>query len=138
VLSHLSATATAADPNASAHIYAAAIIPPAKALQADFDRVGKDCSAENIPACKSDLQQVQRDAAHFQQILNQNPAPPCLKNADTEMRQGLTNYQNGAALAIRGINDNSVSEIENGSKELSQGDTAFQQASTDIDQAKCS
>jgi hypothetical protein len=138
VLSSIKATATAIDPNASAPTYAAAIIPQAKTLQADFNRVGKDCSANNMSACKSDLQQVERDAAHFQQVLNQNPAPPCFNNADTEMRKGLTDYQNGAALAIRGINDNSVSEIETGSQELSQGDTAFSQAGTDIQQAKCS
>ena len=77
------------------------------------------------------------DAATSLNILNQNPAPPCLKSADTQLRTALTDYENGSELVVQGINNSDASQITAGSQDYDQGTTAIGQATTDISQASC-
>ncbi|MGO8948929.1 MAG: hypothetical protein ACLQUY_15025 [Ktedonobacterales bacterium] len=106
-------------------------------MAADLTQDGTDCGAANFSACSGDSQKVHDDAAAFLQVLDQNPAPPCLKSADTYLRQGLTDYENGSELVVQGINNNDASLITQGSQDYDQGNTAINQASTAMSQAAC-
>jgi hypothetical protein len=132
------ATATpTVNPNASAPAYLAAIEPLAAIMQADFQAVQTDCSAGNLSACSSDSQKVHDDAANLLTNLYEQPAPPCLKTADTKLREGLKDYQDGSALVVQGINNHDTSMIMAGRQKMDQGNTAVNQATTELTQASC-
>jgi hypothetical protein len=81
--------------------------------------------------------QFKADASHFLILLNKNPAPACLKPADTQIRKGLADYISGAQTEINGIDDTSVSEIQTGNQKIALGNTAFDNATKDVVNAKC-
>ena len=125
------------NPNATSNAYIAAVLPEMSTMNSDFTQIQTDCGADNFSACSSDNQKAHDDATDFQNILNQNPAPPCLKSADTQLRDALTDIQNGANLIVQGINNDDVSQVTSGTTDYSQATTAFDQATTDVNQAQC-
>ncbi len=130
-------TATVDPQIAEAASYAAAVLPQIATLQNDFNQVGTDSSNQDFVACRTDLQKVITDSTSFQNVLNQNPPPACIKSADKEIRQGLVDYKDGTYIAIQGINNLDASEINAGSRKFSKGTTAFNTVTTDLGTAKC-
>ena len=125
------------NPNASAPTYVAAIMPQVGSLTAAFDQAGTDCSAGDVTACRSGMQSVHDEVASFQAVLDQHPAPPCLKQADTLLRQALTDYHDAAELAVRGIDTGSSADLQSAGVLLDQGVTHISDATAALKQASC-
>lgn len=127
-----------ANSNATATTYIADIVPRMGKLGAVFEQTSIDCSAEDIPACRNDMQTVHDEVAKFQTFLEQNPAPPCLQASDTQIHTALTYYHDAAALITKGIdNQNVSSDIEAGIQLLNRGNTALDDAATEMNRAQC-
>lgn len=108
------------------------ITPHMLAMQADFKKVAADCQAGDVAACRADNQKIHADALAFKTFLNQHHPPVCLDTADKELRAGLTEYIDGSALILQGIDNNDTSKINTGSADFTKGGTDIQQASSDI------
>jgi hypothetical protein len=108
------------------------ITPHVLAMQVDFKKVAADCQAGGVAACRADNQKVHGDALAFRTFLNQHHPPVCLNTADKELRAGLTEYINGSALVVQGIDNNEATKINTGSADFTQGNADFQQAGNDM------
>lgn len=125
------------NPNATAPAYIAAIMPQVASLTTAFDQAATDCSAGDITACRSDMQTVHDEVTSFQTVLDQHPAPPCLKQVDTLLRQALTDYHDAAELAVRGIDNESSADLQAAGGLLDQGVTHLNDATAALKQAIC-
>ena len=132
------ATPRAAQSPSLSAVYANAIqVDSQHLLAADGLRV-TNCGGGSRPACISALQQVTTAANTLQRDLDANPAPACLKSADSTLRSAISFYLQGAQLNTKGLNDGSSSEVTQGRGLLDQGTTRFRAASTQLGQSGCS
>jgi hypothetical protein len=121
-----------------AQAYLNLIAPHILAMQADFKKVAADCQTSAVAACRADNQKVHADALAFKTFLNQHHPPLCLDTTDKDLRAGLTEYIDGSALVVQGIDNNEVSKIDTGSSDYTKGDTDMQQAGNDMSLASVS
>lgn len=105
-------------------------------LAADGLRVS-NCASRATAGCRSALQQVTTSANALQKDLDTNPAPPCMKNADTTLRSAVSLYLQGAQLGTQGIDQGSATLLAQGKSLLDQGSTRFRSASTQLGQSAC-
>jgi hypothetical protein len=135
---HPASTAKPAQGTSLSATYANAIQVDAQhLLAADGLRV-TNCGGSNRSGCLSALQQVTAAANALQRDLDSNPAPACLKSADTTLRSAISLYLQGAQLDTKGLDDGSSSEVTQGKGLLDLGTTRFRAAATQLGQSGCS
>jgi hypothetical protein len=105
-------------------------------LAADGARV-TSCAGQDMAGCRAALQQVTTSAGALQKDLDANPAPACLKSADSTLRSAITLYLQGAQLGTKGIDERSASELTQGKGLLDLGTTRFRAASTQLGSSSC-
>jgi hypothetical protein len=101
-------------------------------MQADFKKVATDCQAADVKACRADYQKIHEDALAFRAFLNRHHPPLCLDSADKELRAGLTEYIDGSALVMQGIDDKETSTINTGNADFTTGNIDVQQAGNEM------
>jgi hypothetical protein len=131
-----------ANPNAGAHAYEVVVIAQSSTLSDAMTKMATDCGASTAAStgyvtCRADMQAIHDDAAAFVDAIRQTPAPPCLQSADQQLRTALSQYEAGAALGVKGIDDNSGAEITAGAGLINQGNTFMGQATTAVQSATC-
>jgi len=100
------------NPNAGLDAYRTAVMRNTTVIGNDSTNISTDCGNGDITACHDDLVTFDTDVLAFQQDIKNHPAPPCLKEADGDIQQGLNLYHQGAQLAISGIDQNDPSLID--------------------------
>lgn len=124
-------------PSVSA-VYANALqIDAQHLLAADGARV-TGCAGKDTAGCRAALQQVTSSATALQRDLDANPAPACLKSADSTLRSAISLYLQGAQLGTKGIDQGSSSLLTQGKGLLDLGSTRFRAASTQLGSSSCS
>jgi hypothetical protein len=106
-------------------------------LLAVFTQAQTDCGAGDLATCRGDMQQVHDEVTSFQNVLAQNPAPPCLHEADTQLRKALTYFHDAATSIMRGIDNQNVADVQSGGQLLDLGNAAFETAASELNQAHC-
>ena len=83
------------------------------------------------------MQTVHDEVVSFQAVLDQHPAPPCLKQTDALLRLALTDYHDAAEHVMHGIDTGSAEDIQAGAQLLDQGGTHLNDAAKTLNQASC-
>jgi hypothetical protein len=125
------------DQQVLAQAWAQAILASAHTVESDIKQINTDCANGSIQACRSDLVTFQGDVQSMQTVMRENPAPPCLATAASEINSALKDYNAGATLAIAGIDNSDTNEVTQGSAELNKGSDALGKATNSLNTAVC-
>lgn len=119
-------------------VYANALQVDAQHLVAANGARQTSCASKDAAACRTALQQVTSAAAALQRDVDANPAPACLKPADTTLRSAIGLFQQGAQLGTQGIDQGSSAKLTQGKTLLDQATTQLYSASDQLGRAACS
>jgi hypothetical protein len=117
--------------------YTRAVTADTTAAVSGFNDLGTSCGAGDVNGCRAALISLQTNLGTFQHDLDAHPSPPCLKDADREVRQGLSLYQQGAPMGVDGIDQGDNGKITQGGDLMNQANTHFTHASALVQQANC-
>jgi hypothetical protein len=127
------------DPNAGASAYVSVVTTDSTILGADLSAVSDVCGGgQDLSGCRAALVTTRDDSQTFLDDLGAQPAPACLKAADTPLRASLRDLHSAAQEVIDGIDTYSVSKIKDGTVLMNKATTEIDTASAELEKANCS
>lgn len=90
-------------------------------LAADAVLIAKNCDGTNSDGCVTAASGMNYDSTRYLADLNAVALPPQSAKSDALMRQALDQFIQGTNLAMKGIGDNSASEIQSGTDMMQAG-----------------
>jgi hypothetical protein len=128
------------DPNDPALVQAYQVMVAADdgGMRSDAQTAATDCGNEDLVDCRNDMAQLNSDATSFLADLDQTPAPPCLSDADSQLRQALTLMKQGTGMGVTAIDTLDATLLKKATAKLNQAGKPYRAAIASIaDAASC-